>query len=111
MIKREYGEMTTLETRTEAHEKVDKDLRYSQIIECLLDSRIGMTAKEIAVVMMQKGQIPTSERNFVSPRITEMMESGVIEPIGKTKCEYTGRTVTVFKLCNDYEQFKQAFGV
>lgn len=107
MIKRRYGELTTLETRSEAHESVNKNLRYSQIIECLLESRIGLTAKEIAVIMMKKGYIPTSERNFVSPRITEMMESGVVEPIGKTKCEYTGRTVTVYKLRN----FKQIFGV
>ena len=107
MIKRRYGELTTLETRSEAHESVNKNLRYSQIIECLLESRIGLTAKEIAVIMMQKGYIPTSERNFVSPRITEMMESGVVEPIGKTKCEYTGRTVTVYKL----RSFKDIFEV
>lgn len=98
MIKRRYGECPTLETRTESHEKVDKNLRYSQIIECLLESRIGMTAKEIAVVMAQKGQIPTSERNFTAPRLTEMMEAGKVEPIGKTTCVYTGRTVTVYKL-------------
>lgn len=107
MIKRRYGELTTLETRSEAHESVNKNLRYSQIIECLLESRIGLTAKEIAVIMMQKGYIPTSERNYTAPRLSEMMESGVVEPIGKTKCEYTGRTVTVYKLRN----FKQIFGV
>lgn len=107
MIKRRYGELTTLETRSEAHESVNKNLRYSQIIECLLESRIGLTAKEIAVIMMQKGYIPTSERNYTAPRLSEMMESGVVEPIGKTKCEYTGRTVTVYKLRN----FKQIFEV
>ncbi len=106
MINRLYGENTTLETRTEAHERVDKKLRYSQIIECLLESRTGLTAKEIAVLMAQKGQIPTSERNFVAPRLTEMMEAGTVEPIGKTTCQYTGRTVTVYKLLN----FKQIFG-
>ena len=106
MTKRKYGEMTTLETRSEAHEQVDKQVRYSQIIECLLESRIGLTAREIAVIMMKKGYIPTSERNFVSPRLTEMMESGVVEPIGKTSCQFTGRTVTVYKLRN----FKQIFG-
>ena len=95
---RRAGEMTTLDTRGEAHESVDKKKRYSQIIECLIESRIGLTAKEIAVIMMQKGYIPTSERNFTAPRLTEMMEQGVVEPIGKTTCQYTGKTVTVYAL-------------
>lgn len=38
--------MITYETRTESYEKVDKTLRYSQILECL-DGK-EMTAKEIA---------------------------------------------------------------
>lgn len=107
MIKRKYGECPTKETRTESHEKVDKQLRYSQIIECLLESRVGLTAKEIAVIMMKKGYIPTSERNYTAPRLSEMMESGVVEPIGKQTCEYTGRTVTVYKL----RSFKDIFEV
>lgn len=107
MQERMAGEMTTLDTRGEAHEKVDKKLRYSQIIECLLESRIGLTAKEIAVIMMKKGYIPTSERNFTAPRLTEMMEHGVVEPIGKTTCQYTGKTVTVYKL----RSFKEIFGI
>ena len=107
MTKRRYGENTTLETRTESHERVDKKLRYSQIIECLLESRVGLTAKEIAVIMMKKGYIPTSERNYTAPRLSEMMESGVVEPIGKQTCEYTGRTVTVYKL----RSFKDIFEV
>ena len=102
MQRRRAGEMTTLETRAEAHESVDKHKRYSQIIECL---EIGkeMTAKEIAVMMMQKGYIPTSERNFVSPRLTELGHGGVVEPIGKKVCSYTGKTVSVWALCGGYD--------
>lgn len=107
MIKRLYGENTTQETRTESHETVNKQLRYSQIIECLLESKVGLTAKEIAVLMAKKGYIPTSERNFSAPRISEMMDAGIVEPIGKTTCQYTGRTVTVYKL----REFEQIFGV
>ena len=32
MIKREYGESPTLETRTESEESVNKKIRYNQII-------------------------------------------------------------------------------
>lgn len=96
---RQAGEMVTLETRSEAHERVDKRKRYSQIIECLMESGgIGLTAKECAVIMAKKGYIPTSERNFTAPRLTEMGEQGIVEPIGKTKCAYTGRTVSIWAL-------------
>ena len=97
-IERMYGEMTTYDTRSEAHQSVDKEKRYSQIIECLQESK-RMTAKEIAVAMYRKGYIPTAERNFSSPRLTELSQRGIVEPVGKTKCAYTGKTVTVYSLC------------
>jgi len=97
MEKRRAGEIPTLETRAEAEAKVDKQIRYKQIIECLKENG-DMTAKECAVLMMHKGYIPTSERNFTAPRMTEMTERGIIEPIGKKKCPYTGRTVAIYAL-------------
>lgn len=103
MEERFYGTVPTLETRAEAHEKVDKKRRYSQIIECLSEARDGLhlnglTAKEVAVMMMKKGYIPTSERNFTAPRLTEMAQDGVVEPIGKITCSYTGHKVAVYAL-------------
>ena len=72
-LERKAGEMTTLDTRGDAHEKVDKKKRYSQIIECL---EIGqeMTAKEIAVMMMEKGYIPTTKDGYI-------IKSGTISKI------------------------------
>lgn len=99
---RKAGENPTLETRGEAHEKVDKKKRYSQIIECLTEAQkshvIGLTAKEIAVMMKFKGYIPTSERNFTAPRLTELSQNGIVEPIGKRICAYTGKKVAVYAL-------------
>lgn len=100
MIERRPGEITTLETRAAANEEVDRNLRYRQIIDVL--GRVypdGLTAKEIAVKMQMRGDIPTSERNFTAPRLTELGKRGVVEPIGKTTCRYTGRRVTVWGLC------------
>ena len=88
--------MITFENRAEAHETVDKQLRYMQIIE-ILDGK-EMTAKEIAVEMKKKGYIPTDERNFAAPRLTELSIKGIVEPIGKKKCSYTGKTVSVYKI-------------
>lgn len=99
---RQAGEMTTFETRHDTHEKVDKRKRYSQIIECLKEAQkmhlAGLTAKECAVMMMQKGYIPTSERNFTAPRLTEMAQAGIVEPVGKIVCTYTGHKVAVYAL-------------
>lgn len=110
MIPRRAGENTTLEARAEAHETVDKNLRYKQIIECFIDEENfikayptasytkGLTAKRIAAMMHKKGYIPTDERNFTAPRITELCQMGIVEPIGKKKCAYTGKTVTAYAL-------------
>ena len=102
MEERMIGEFTTLETRSESHEKVDKQKRYSQIIECLLEAEKGqergLTAKECAVMMMQKGYIPTSERKVCSPRLTELGKMGRVEPIGKKICSFTGKKVSVWAL-------------
>ena len=97
MEERMIGEYTTLETRGEANETVDRQKRYSQIMECLSECG-ALTAKECAVIMMQKGYIPTSERNFTAPRLTEMSKNGLVEPVGKKLCAYTGRKVAVYGL-------------
>ena len=106
MEERMLGEYTTYETRAESHEKVDKRNRYSQIIECLLEAEKstekGLTAKECAVMMMKKGYVPSSERNYTAPRLTEMSQEGMVEPIGKRICRWTGKRVAVYGL-RDYK--------
>lgn len=88
-------ENITLLNRHMANEQVDKNKRYSQILEILGDRE--MTAKEISYEMFLKGYIPTDERNFTSPRLTELSIQGVVEPVGKKKCSWTNKSVTVFK--------------
>lgn len=97
-MKREYGTNPMSECRHDANEEVDKAKRRRQIKSILKNKKCGLTAKETAVIMHRKGLIPTDERNFTAPRLTELCEMGEVEPIGKAKCEYTGRTVTVYKL-------------
>ena len=97
MTERRPGEYPPFEARAEANEKVDRQKRYAQIKECLKE-KPEMTAKEIAVLMYFKRYIPTSERNFTAPRLTEMMNAGTVEVIGKKRCKYTNRKVAVYKL-------------
>ena len=101
MENRQYGTNPMAECRRDSHETLNKALRYRQIKKALSRRKNGMTAKEIAVYMCNAGQIPTSERNFTAPRLTELCEKGVVEPIGKKLCSYTGKKVTVYKLRSD----------
>ena len=87
MIERRPGEYIQYDTRGEANETVDRAKRSAQIMEILHDHREGMTAKEIAVEMHKRGYIPTTERNFAAPRLTELSNHGKVEAIGKTKCK------------------------
>ena len=102
MENRQFGDPVTPSTRAEAHETIDKQKRYRQILECLYEAKrlglAGLTAKECAVMMCRKGYIPTSERNFTAPRLTEMSQEGMVEPVGKMVCEYTGKKVAVYAL-------------
>jgi len=100
MEKRQYGESTTLETRADANESVNRDKRYRQIIEILAkaDNKLGMSAKQIAVEMQKRGYVPTNERNVSAPRLTELCKKGIVEPIGKDICNYTGKKVTYYAL-------------
>jgi repressor of nif and glnA expression len=97
-IKRNSGEHITLANRSETEELVDKQKRYMQIIEILEENKEPMTAKEIAVAMFKKHLIPSSERNFAAPRLTELSKKGIVDTLGKKKCNYTNKSVTVYGL-------------
>lgn len=92
------GQNITHDTRAISHESVDKQKRYQQITETLRLYNYPMTAKEIAVHMRNMGYIPTDERNFTSPRLTELTKEGVVEPCGKKRCAFTGKKVTAYRL-------------
>ena len=91
--------MITEETRKESYEKIrpKQQIRYDQIIYILRENPKGMTAKEIAVELFNLKLIPSTERNFVSPRLTELVDKGKVEVIGKRVCQYSKRKVAVFK--------------
>lgn len=98
MIERRLGQNVTQETRVEAYQrvKVDRMVRRQQILH-ILEDKGPMTAKQIAVEMKHRGYTDNDDRNNASPRLTELMELGLVEPAGKTTCIYTGKTVAVFK--------------
>lgn len=97
IIMRNPGEIPTIETRAEANALVNKEKRYQQILEALIEYG-PMTAKEVAIKLASKGYVPDGERNWSAPRLTEMTQKGLVEPIGKKKCKFTGKSVTVYGL-------------
>lgn len=101
------GQIITYETRRESYDSVDKEKRYKQIEYILSRFLEGLTAKEIAVQMKQLGYTPTDERNFASPRLTEMMYLGRVKPLDKKrKCKYTNKMVTVYVLVGEPKQME-----
>lgn len=94
---RNNGEYTTRETRHDAYVGVQKKVRYEQIKRILYECGT-LSAREISEEMYKRGLVPTNERNFASPRLTEMGYIGIVEPIGKKKDQWSGRAVSVWDL-------------
>lgn len=97
MIDRRYGEATTLECRSESHEKVDKAKRRREILFIMKGNRI-MTAMEVANELLNHGFVNRLDRNNAAPRLTEMCQDGTVEPVGKKRDEWTGRMVTCYQI-------------
>lgn len=97
MIDREYGEMTTLECRSESHEKVDKAKRRREILFIMKGNRI-MTAMEVANELLNHGFVNRLDRNNAAPRLTEMCQDGTVDVVGKKKDEWTGKMVTCYQI-------------
>lgn len=90
--------MITQRTRQMSFEdiKPKRKIRYEQILDRLMTGT--KTAKEVAVELYDLGQIPSTERNYTAPRLTELEKMRLVEVINKTKCKYTGKTVAVYQI-------------
>lgn len=88
----------TQETRQMSFEDIqDKNkIRYIQILDRLMTG--PKTAKEIAVELFELGFIPSTERNYAAPRLTELEKMGYIKVIDKKKCNHTGKKVAVYEI-------------
>lgn len=86
----------TMQTRQMSFEDIQlkKKIRYEQILSRMDKPK---TAKEIAVELFELGYIPSTERNYVQPRLTELCKKGIVRVVGKKKCDYTGKTVAVYE--------------
>lgn len=90
---------TTEETRRESHEKTDKQALALEVIR-VLDGK-QLTAREIAVEMYNDGLLPYPARAVVQPRITELVQDGKLEAVGKKQDEETQRQVAVYRVVRE----------
>lgn len=88
----------TMQTRQLSFDEIQnkKKKRYEQILDRLMTG--SKTAKEIAVELFELGLIPSTERNYTSPRLTELASMGLVKAIEKKKCIYTGKMVAVYEI-------------
>lgn len=92
----------TQETRRQAFETVLETLESRQAM-VMNELRIcpRLTANELARRLWNKGIIPTPERNFVHPRLNELVEAGEVAVTGKRTCSVSGRKCAVYEPVNE----------
>lgn len=86
----------TKATRITSYKKTEKQPLRQLVLETLDGKQL--TAREIAVEMHAKGLLPYPARAIIQPRITELVESGVIEAVDIKHDEETDRKVAVYKV-------------
>ena len=87
----------TEETRKQSYEEIKpkKEIRYDLILDRLDRPK---TAKELAVELFKYGLIQTDERNQTAPRLTELVQKGVVRTLPNKKiCQYTGKWVALYE--------------
>ena len=88
-LRNENNKVATAETRRAAYKALDKHGRKMKIL-ALLENR-ELTAREIANIL------GFTERNAAAPRLTELMQRGLVEVIAKKKDSITNTNVSVYR--------------
>lgn len=91
----------TEETRKQSYEEIKpkKEMRYDLILDRLDRPK---TAKELAVELFKYGLIQTDERNQTAPRLTELVQKGIVKTLPNKKiCQYTGKWVALYEKITD----------
>ena len=89
----------TTDNRWESFEKIDKKRLQDLIISALIDNaKDGLTAREISVILYNKGYIRSNERQATQPRLTELVDEGRVVVIGKRLDSITLKNVAVYSV-------------
>lgn len=91
----ESGKLTS-ETRRESHFKTNKVKLYEAIKTAL--SGKELTGREVAKELYKKNILPFPARGIIQPRLTELVQDGVLVVVGKKYDKETERKVAVYAL-------------
>ena len=58
---------------------------------------VDAPSAKIAVELFELGIIPSNERNYTAPRLTELTDKRLVKVTGKKKCNWTGKMVAVYE--------------
>lgn len=91
----------TQQTRQLSFEDIQlkRKMRYEQILNRLIKGK--KTAKEIAVELFELKLIPSAERNYTAPRLTELEQIGLVNSKEKKICQYTGKKVAIYEITSE----------
>lgn len=88
---------TTRETRRKSYEEVlPKVKERAKLILEILGSR-EMTVSEITDELVEAGQIPYYNRNYVAPRLTELKDMDIVETCGRRQSTRSAATEAVWR--------------
>lgn len=81
--------------------KAGKETSRARVLRCLAAmwnaTQVSPTAKELFRWMQGRGEA-VREQNDVRPRLTELVEAGLVETAGKRICAVSGQTVYVWRV-------------
>jgi predicted HTH transcriptional regulator len=89
----------TQETRNESYEIIQPEINDRQQ-QCLkgLQELGQATANELAMYLANKGVTPFFSRNFVHPRLNELVEDKKVKIIGKKKDLISNRSCAIYEV-------------
>lgn len=93
---KKFRSQITTQTRRESNQEVCRDKKNRMILDQLAYG--PATAREVAIALHAQGLTLTEERNETAPRLTEMMQKGIVEVCGKRKDSKTGRKAAIYKI-------------
>lgn len=91
----------TQETRRESYQEVMPKTSNRRSIVLLVLGEGPQTADEIAYKLYERNITSRFERNFVSPRLTELKKKGLIEAIGKREGILNDRMQAIWAIKED----------
>ena len=89
----------TTETRKENYSKLDRNRLYDLILNVLLNNRQGLTAREIAIILYDNGELISNERQATAPRLTELVSYNKVKVVGKKTDVVSNKKVAVYSIC------------